>query len=331
MELLSLFCGPGGLDSGFRKAGFATLSATDVDESALSTFEHNHPSADVFRADLLSESVTAIVSRALQRKRGAEAIGVIGGPPCQSFSSSNVHQKALDPRHNLPLHYAGILRRLNVDVGVSFFVFENVLGLLSQKHAARYTEFKRQFEAAGFVITESVLDAQDYGVPQKRPRLFIVGINQKIHKGMQWTPPVPHRSRRRTVRDAISGLPKPTFFRRGLTDEDIPFHPNHWCMRPLSKKFGTSDLTPGQAWGRSFRTLEWDQPSWAVAYGHREVHVHPSGDRRLSVYEAMLLQSFPRQYQLIGTLSSQIKQVSNAVPPELGAAVGSSIAIALRA
>ena len=108
----------------------------------------------------------------------------------------------------------------------------------------------------------------------------------------------------------------------------IPHHENHWTMRPLSKRFSR----PGGAdrAGRSFRRLEWDKPSPTVAYGHREIHVHPDGCRRLSIFEAMLLQGFPEDFVLEGTLSSQVEQVSNAVPPPLARALAKAIKAAMR-
>ncbi len=74
--------------------------------------------------------------------------------------------------------------------------------------------------------------------------------------------------------------------------------------------------------GRSFRTLQWDQSSWTVAYRHREVHIHPTGHRRLSIYEAILLQSFPKNYQLLGNMTAQVKLVTDAVPPVLAGKIG---------
>jgi DNA (cytosine-5)-methyltransferase 1 len=98
-------------------------------------------------------------------------------------------------------------------------------------------------------------------------------------------------------------------------------------MVPKSKNFTTPGaLVQGTARGRSFRTLDWKQPSPTIAYGNNEVHVHPSGRRRLSVYEALLLQGFPPEYELLGTLSAQISQVSEAVPPPLSQAIATSIA-----
>jgi DNA (cytosine-5)-methyltransferase 1 len=101
-------------------------------------------------------------------------------------------------------------------------------------------------------------------------------------------------------------------------------------MTPKSRNFHTPGaLIPGTSRGRSFRTLDWEQPSPTVAYGNREVHVHPDGRRRLSVYEALLLQGFPTTYELQGSLSDQVTQVSEAVPPPLGPAIGESVKQAL--
>jgi len=92
-------------------------------------------------------------------------------------------------------------------------------------------------------------------------------------------------------------------------------------MNPRSRKFKTGEGFNG----RSFKKLVWDKPSWTVAYGNREVHVHPTGVRRLSVYEAMILQGFPKTYELRGTLSDQITQISDAVPPPMAAAIAKEI------
>ena len=96
-------------------------------------------------------------------------------------------------------------------------------------------------------------------------------------------------------------------------------------MQPRSPRFTNGTLKEGQITGRPFRVLSWDKPSWTVAYGHREVHVHPSGKRRLSVYEAMMLQGFPEDYELKGTLSDQIRMVSDAVSPPVAFALAKAI------
>lgn len=314
LHLLSLFCGPGGLDEGFREAGFKTDIAFDVDQDCVNTFAANHPDSKVFRRDISNLSPATIDEL---NESPLRVSGVVGGPPCQSFSVSNVHQTDDDPRHSLPAAYANLLKRLNKQRPLSFFVFENVPGLLGVKHRHRYDHFKSLFSDAGFEIFENTLDARNFGVPQVRPRVFIVGLNRTLHPEAVWNWPQPE-VRIRTVRETIERLPAPVFNRRGLDPSSFDVHPNHWCMVPRSKKFQTKGaLIEGQSWGRSFRTLAWDQPSWTVAYGNREVHVHPSGRRRLSIYEAMLLQSFPKSYVLKGHISAQTRLVSEAVAPRM--------------
>ncbi|NAW64637.1 DNA cytosine methyltransferase, partial [Photobacterium halotolerans] len=130
----------------------------------------------------------------------------------------------------------------------------------------------------------------------------------------------------KTVNSAIEHLPEPITFDQFKKGKKITFHPNHWCMTPKSAKFTTPGaLIPGKALGRSFRVLRWDKPSPTVAYGHREVHIHPNCHRRLSVHEASLLQGFPEDFEFRGTMSSQFTQVSEAVPPALAQAVAKNI------
>ena len=324
LPLLSLFCGAGGLDEGFRQAGFSTQLAIDIDKECINTFKANHPNAKTYKCDIRNLDLSSIDEVAGNK---IEPIGVIGGPPCQSFSVSNVYQKDNDPRHELPEVYADLLGNLNKRSPISFFVFENVPGLLGKKHKPRYDWFKKLFSKCGFELHENLLNALDYGVPQDRPRIIIIGINRELYPAAVWSPPEKENGiRTLTVRDIISGLPEPVFNSPGLDPNDFPVHPNHWCLVPRSKKFkDKKKLVEGQAYGRSFRTLAWDKPSWTVAYGHREVHVHPNGKRRLSMYEALLLQSFPKTYRLTGNMTAQINLVSEAVPPRLAWYVACSI------
>ena len=322
LPLLSLFCGAGGLDQGFKEEGFTTVLAFDIDSDCVATFRRNHKAGFTFRrsiTDLTTDELDAYYREPFQ------PVGVIGGPPCQSFSVSNVHQRDDDPRHRLPETYASLLKSLNERHPISFFLFENVPGLLRKRHLERYKKFKKLFKKAGFQVHEKLLNAKDFGVPQDRERIFIVGINEKLHPGKTWTPPFPEKQLL-TVRETIGHLPEPILNDRALNPEAVEnVHPNHWCLVPRSQKFVSAKLEQGQAYGRSFRTLHWDEPSWTVAYGHREVHVHPNGKRRLSIYEAMLLQTFPSEYRLVGNMSAQVRLVSEAVPVKLARKIAHSI------
>lgn len=323
--LVSLFCGCGGLDLGFREAGFEPVLAIDKDEIACKTYEQNHPGIRVLKHDLAAASAGYVLNRLAELPEERRPVGVIGGPPCQAFSLSNRNGSANDPRAKLPEIYAAVLKDLVLAHEIDFFVFENVPGLKYKKHAALFSAFKTLFSSAGFTIFEGELDAQDFGVPQVRKRIFIVGFNKEKYSLLDYEFPAPLPKIRKTVEDAIRGLSKPAYFEHGLSPEDVPEHPNHWCMRPKSKKFFNGYLKEGDIKGRPFRVLPWNKPSWTVAYGHREVHVHPSGHRRLSIYEAMLLQGFPPSYTLLGTFSDQVRLVSDAVPPPVAKALAESI------
>ena len=325
LPIVSLFSGSGGLDLGFANAGFTPVLAIDANAAACRTYERNHASTRVLKRDLSKLPRKYVLERLSELSSTVNPIGVVGGPPCQAFSQGNGHKRADDPRALLSKNYAAILRELNAVYDLDFFVFENVIGLKQSRHDQQFKLFKRLFAAAGFRIFESELNAHDFGVAQVRKRIFIVGLNRRKYPHVTFLFPTQNGMPKRSVRNLIAQLPPPLFFKRGTTIADIPCHPNHWCMVPRSERFSDGSLKEGEFKGRPFRVLRWDAPSWTVAYGHREVHVHPSTTRRLSVYEAMLLQGFPPEYELCGTLSDQIRLVSDAVPPPLAEALANSI------
>jgi len=314
---------------GFASAGFSISLALDVDPIAVKTYNHNHGKPICRVADLSNLHGNDLIAMYEENPNREHPRGVIGGAPCQTFSNSNVHFRTDDIRYTLPRKYACILKFLNLNYGIDFFVFENVKGITARRHRKEYRTIKRLFSAAGFKLFEGELDAASFLVAQRRPRVFIVGINKQKYPDLKFKFPEPVTDKPLTVEDMIKKLPEPLLFRRGVMREDIPYHPNHWAMFPRSQKFYDGSLKAGRKDGRSFRVLRWDHPSWTVAYGNREVHVHPSGRRRLSVYEAMLLQGLPHTYELLGTLSDQIRQVSDAIPPQVGEALGRSIHSAL--
>lgn len=327
LPVLSLFSGAGGLDLGFERAGFQPLLALDISPAAVETYNWNRPlRANPARTCDLAVTDSDQIVAWWQERAGQDVwpLGIIGGPPCQAFSVSNVHKFAGDPRAKLPFAYAHILHEFNRRFGLHFFVFENVAGLGRLEHASSLRAFKRRFRQAGFSLRSFYLDAVHFRVPQFRNRMFIVGFNKALYNASKLTLPSGDQTVV-SVEQAIRDLKEPLHFSRGCTTANRALHPNHWCMNPRSDKFRSGALTPGGAQGRSFRTLRWDSPSWTVAYGNREVHVHPSGQRRLSVYEAMILQGFPSHYELRGTLSDQIQLVSDAVPPPVAHAVASTV------
>ncbi len=318
IPVLSLFSGAGGLDYGFGQAGFETVLAVDHDRAATATFNANFD-GDVARNEDLSAVSPATVVEWLKDQK-VKPRGIIGGPPCQGFSVGNTKASPDDPRNQLPFRYCDILESLNGEYDIEFFVFENVLGLRSPKHRSRLSEIVARFEQAGFRVAQSEVNAVRFGVAQNRRRLFLVGINQSLHPDIDFQWPT-GTDEVRTVRSVISGLPKPAYRTTGMQPQEIDYHRNHWTSPPCSSKFESQDFGDG----RSFRRLAWDEPSWTVAYGNREIHIHPNGKRRLSVHEAMLLQSFPKKFVITGNFCEQVTQVSNAVPPRVARAVASAI------
>lgn len=325
-KIVSLFCGAGGLDWGFHAESFQIPIAVDVSEAAVRTHKKNFSNTHSVAADLIQlqpQGVHELVAKTIPAK---SRIGVIGGPPCQGFSRANTTSQTDDPRNQLPKLYLEIVERLQKTYTVEFVVFENVLGIRDKKHAATYKSLMDGLNLLGFDVTEKELCALDFGVPQNRRRIVLSAMRKQQGYG-QVRPKT--KSGLKTVREAIGGLATPRFFDRKLTPADIPVHVNHWTMQPKSPRFSNPD--GDYADGRSFKRLVWDEASPTVAFGHREIHIHPSGTRRLSIYEAMLLQGFPKTFVLEGNLSEQVEQVSNAVPPPLGQSIAAAVKAALLA
>lgn len=324
-KIVSLFSGAGGLDLGFKNSGFPLTFAVDLSSAAIQTHQRNFSEATSVAADLEELGPVGVLAHLESLLEAGEPIGVIGGPPCQGFSRANTGSAANDPRNRLPLLYLQVVEALQREYEVEFVLFENVLGIRDAKHSVTFRGILSKFMDIGLTPDVNEYSALDYGVAQTRNRVIISGFRDAtVARNFK---PTKVDSSDLTVRSVIGHLPAPAFFARDLEKAAIPHHENHWTMRPVSKRFSQ----PGGAGrtGRSFRRLEWDKPSPTVAYGHREIHVHPDGRRRLSIYEAMLLQGFPCDFVLEGTLSSQVEQVSNAVPPPLAQSLATAIKTAM--
>ncbi|WP_416365932.1 DNA cytosine methyltransferase [Sphingomonas aerolata] len=320
--LLSLFSGCGGLDLGFEQAGFSTGLAYDIRPHSVLSWNRNRPKHPVARVtDIRTLSVAEMDA---DHGRQFSPKGVVGGPPCQSFTNANSSKRADDPRSELVARFFKIALDLHTRSPLDFIVMENVPELATERYKSTLAPQIAALEQSGFVCSQAILNAKNFGVAQSRRRLFLVALNKKVYGGRKWTEPT-KLDTIIDVRKAIGGLPSPTFYSRGLEPSQIDYHANHWCMVPKSPKFGTALLLEGKSTGRSFKKLDWDRPSFTVSYGHREVHVHPDATRRLSVHEAMLLQGFPKKFTLEGSLSSQITQVSEAVPPPMARVIAESI------
>jgi DNA (cytosine-5)-methyltransferase 1 len=318
--IISLFSGAGGLDLGFREEGYKIAVAIDYESSAIDTHKHNFQDTKCLVADLTKLGPVGVLKHVKANVPIQSRIGVIGGPPCQGFSRANISSQPDDPRNLLPVLYVDIIRELQKNYTVEFVIFENVLGMKDKKHAPKYAGLISGLQDLGLETTEKELCALDFGVPQNRNRIIV----SAVRKDQGYLPVTPKpRHGLRTVKEAIGTLPLPVFFSRSLKSTDIPHHPNHWTMQPKSIKFTENIEVKSKA--RSFRKLKWDKASPTIAFGNREIHVHPDGTRRLSIYEAMLLQGFPPEFELKGNLSQQVKQISNAVPPPLARSLAAAL------
>ena len=324
-KIVSLFSGAGGLDLGFKQIGFPISVAIDSSCAAIRTHRKNFKNTRTFVADLTSLGPKGVIEHVTKVIPKGEIIAVIGGPPCQGFSRANTKSQTNDPRNELAALYIKIVKELQLHYTVEFIVIENVLGIRDRKHANTYKELVTAINELGFDVTEKELCSIDFGVPQTRRRIVLSGLRS----GQGYSVVKPRKRKgMTTVKEAIGGLVEPVYFKHGLTPKDIPLHPNHWTMKPKSPRF----LDPGIGTrdGRSFKRLSWHSPSPTIAFGHREIHVHPDGHRRLSIYEALCLQGFPNDFILEGNLSEQVDQVSNAVPPPLARSIALAVRRALR-
>lgn len=332
-RIVSLFSGAGGLDLGFHQEGYEIVFAVDRMVAAIQTHKRNFPTTTSVAADITARSEPSgrlvILDEIAKVLKDGEAIGIIGGPPCQGFSRANPNSRADDPRNQMPTYYLEIVEALQARYDVQFVLFENVMGIRDAKHSVTFRGILARFKE--LKLTAGVADhsALDYGVPQTRNRVIISGFKSEAAARAFKPKTIPREEVDLTVRGTIGFLPQPAFFSRSLSVDEIRPHPNHWTMTPRSKRF--KGETDGPAPTRSFRRLSWDKPSPTVAYGHREIHVHPDGTRRLSIYEAMLLQGFPETFVLEGTLSQQVEQVSNAVPPPVASSLAAAARVALTA
>lgn len=319
-KIVSLFSGAGGLDWGFHYHGFEIPLAIDVSVAAVKTHKKNFKATHSVVADLIQLGPRGVLAQVTEQIPRGERIGIIGGPPCQGFSRANINSHTDDPRNKLPALYLDIVETLKQHYVVEFVVFENVLGIRDKKHSTTYREIINRLGKLNFTVTEKELCALDFGVPQNRHRIIL----SAMRAGQGYSIVKPNKRRGlSTVRETIGELTEPIFFQRNLDPLCFPLHPNHWTMRPKSLRFKKPKSI--HSGGRSFRKLVWDEPSPTIAFGHREIHIHPNGNRRLSIYEAMLLQGFPKSFVLEGNLSEQVEQVSNAVPPPLASSIAAAV------
>lgn len=329
MRLASLFSGVGGLDLGFTQAGFKTVYANDIDKDVWDTYERNN-GITIDRRSLFDVPSNEI----------PDIDGIVGGPPCQSWSLAGAMRGINDERGQLFYEYIRIIK----DKQPLFFVAENVPGMLSSTHKREFEKIINEMEKLGYKVNYNVYDARNYGVPQERKRIIIVGYRDdlgiKFHKPEQTYTRLPdstldwaNHKKWITLKDAISDLPEAVpALEKNKPNPDVKF-PNHEYM---IGNFSTIYMSRN-------RRRSWDEQSFTIQAGGRHAPLHPdscpmekvgedrwiltgSYYRRLTVREAARVQTFPDNFIFYYTNVAQgYKMVGNAVPVMLAQAVGKRV------
>lgn len=314
MNIISLFSGAGGLDLGFEKAGLKTTWANEYDKEIWETFEKNFPHTKLDR-----RSIRDIPSCDIP-----EAIGLIGGPPCQSWSEAGALRGIEDHRGQLFFEFIRVLR----DKKPLFFLAENVSGMLASRHSDALENIKNHFIESGYNLSFKLLNAHDYKVPQDRQRVFFVGFREDLNMTFEFPKAFPVK---RYLKDVIwdlkdNALPAKD---KNYTNGDECALANHEYM---TGGFSTIFMSRN-------RVRSWEEPSYTIQAGGRHAPLHPQAPkmefveqnkrifvkesehlyRRLSIRECARIQTFPDTHTFYyDNLTAGYKMVGNAVPPYLG-------------
>lgn len=326
-KLVELFAGGGGLAVGLEKAGLDSIFLNELDKAACATLRHNRPNWNVVEGDISNIDFTKI----------SEDVDVLtGGFPCQAFSYAGKKLGFEDTRGTLFFEFARAVKELQPKV----FMAENVRGLLTHENGRTLEVIREIIHEIGYELVEPrVLKAMFYKVPQKRERLILVGIRKDIAKDAVFKWPSPYK-RVLTLRDA--------FYAGDLYSTDVPDSPGQ--LYPLRKKEIMSCVPPGGYWkdlsvelqkeymqGSYFlgggktgmaRRLSLDEPSLTLTTSPAQKQTercHPVETRPLQIREYARIQTFPDEWEFKGSLGAIYRQIGNAVPVNMAAALGRSL------
>lgn len=312
-KVVSFFAGAGGLDLGFEQAGFDVIWANEYDSEIWDTYTYNHPSTYLDR-----RSITDI-----QADEVPDCDGIIGGPPCQSWSAAGARRGIEDKRGQLFFDFIRILSAKKP----KFFLAENVSGMLAPRNREALEGIKTMFKELGYRLSFSQLNAQNYGIPQDRKRVFFVGIRSDIEGQFKFPYPSIQRI---TLEDAILDLKDTVVERAGGLNatSTLCAVPNHEYM---SGGFSPIFMSRNRVRG-------WDEVSFTIQAGARHCPLHPQAPkmeligketrrfipgqehlyRRLSVRECARIQTFPDSFVFhYNNIIAGYKMVGNAVPVEM--------------
>lgn len=324
MELISLFSGAGGLDLGFEKAGFNIAMANEFDKGIWDTYEKNH-TAPLIKGDI----------RNIQESDFPDEVdGIIGGPPCQSWSEAGSLRGINDSRGQLFFDYIRILREKQP----KFFLAENVSGMLANRHSDAVKNIVAQFEDCGYDVSITLVNAADYGVPQDRKRVFYIGFRKDLNINFKFPKSTtPNKKDKLTMRDAIGDL----------ADSAVP-------ALAHNKTNGKLDIPNHEYFTGAYSTIfmsrnrvrAWDEQAFTVQASGRQCQLHPQAPkmqfieknkrrfvpgyenlyRRLTVRECARIQGFPDAFEFIYTdVDYGYKMIGNAVPINLSYVIACAI------
>lgn len=291
------------MDLGFSEAGFKIIWANDNDADCVSTYRKNI-GTEIVLSDIERVNLDLI----------PRADAVIGGFPCQGFSVANTNRKVDDSRNVLYRYFVKIVARTKP----KFFVAENVKGILSLGKGVVFDKIVGDFAAAGYECLHSLLNAANYGVPQFRERVFILGIRNDLDVRIEFPPKATHTERPHdslkklvTAGEALAPIPEP--------------ESNHKLKNHVYTKFKLK--FNGYI---SNRKVDPRKPCPTITArgddrGGAMILPHPNGHRRMSCREIATIQSFPLDFEFVGSMTSVYRQIGNAVPPLLAKSVAESI------
>ena len=324
MKVISLFSGAGGLDLGFEKAGFEIVMANEYDKTIWATYEKNHK-APLIKGDIRNIKETDFPS---------DIDGIIGGPPCQSWSEAGTLRGIEDARGQLFFDYIRILK----DKKPKFFLAENVSGMLANRHSEAVKNILNMFKESGYDVSVTLVNASDYGVPQDRKRVFYIGFRKDLDIKFQFPSPITTElESKKTLKDAIGDL-------QGKEVKALPKNKTNGKLTILNHEYFTG------AYSTIFmsrnRVRSWNEPAFTVQASGRQCQLHPQAPkmekiginkcrfvvgqedlyRRLTVRECARVQGFPDDFEFIYTdLDDGYKMVGNAVPVKLARIVAEAI------
>ncbi|MFI3327013.1 MAG: DNA (cytosine-5-)-methyltransferase [Clostridia bacterium] len=328
---IELFAGAGGMALGIEKAGFDTIGLVEVDKSASDTLRCNRPNWKVVNYDIAK--ITPLDLEDYFGIKKGELDLLSGGAPCQSFSYAGKRLGLEDARGTLFYHYAIFLEKLQPKM----FLFENVKGLLTHDKGKTYGAILDIFEEQGYTVKKDVLNAWNYGVPQKRERLITIGIRNDLVDKVDFEFPIPHKYKP-VLRDILLDCPKsqgsPYSEAKKKIFEMVPAG-GYWKDIPeeIAKPYMKSCWYMEGGRTGILRRLSLDEPSLTVLTSPSQKQTdrcHPLEARPFTIRENARCQTFPDDWEFCGSVGQQYKQVGNAVPVNLAYEIGEKIKESLR-